>query len=341
MALYELTNSQINQLEATSFEVQKIKERQDLQRLIRDQIEVISPDTLIIAEEFGEWDDSRRRIDLLGIDTDANLVVIELKRTEDGGHMELQALRYAAMVSPLTFDKVVDVFDRYLNERDLAEGINAETEILNFLGWSEIDHDNFAQDVRIVLASAEFSKELTTSVMWLNERDLDIRCIRFKPYLFEEKVLLDVQQVIPLPEVASFQIQIREKKQKERQARAQGKDRSKYSILYNGSSVFEAFRKSGLGLNTVLLLEQFDLIDESVFTFLREDKSCGFQLIKKVDEITDNEKKYGKYRFKQEPEFFYKEDGFYVARNWGVNNANEFINKVKHRFPKISYEITD
>jgi hypothetical protein len=32
---------------------------------------------------------------------------MELKRTEDGGHMELQVIRYAAMVSKMTFDKVV------------------------------------------------------------------------------------------------------------------------------------------------------------------------------------------------------------------------------------------
>ncbi len=53
---------------------------------------MIAPDLLVVSEEFGEWDDSRRRIDLLAIDRDANLVVIELKRTEDGGHMELQAI---------------------------------------------------------------------------------------------------------------------------------------------------------------------------------------------------------------------------------------------------------
>ncbi|MEO6078609.1 MAG: hypothetical protein ABIQ86_02375 [Steroidobacteraceae bacterium] len=57
-------------------------------------VDVLSSDTLVVAEEFGEWDDSRRRIDLPGIDKNANLVVIELKRTEDGGHMELQAIRY-------------------------------------------------------------------------------------------------------------------------------------------------------------------------------------------------------------------------------------------------------
>lgn len=29
----------------------------------------------------------------------ANLVIIELKCTQDGGHMELHAIRYAAMVA--------------------------------------------------------------------------------------------------------------------------------------------------------------------------------------------------------------------------------------------------
>jgi hypothetical protein len=36
-----------------------------------------------------------------------SLVVVELKRTDDGGHMELQAVRYAAMVSSMTFDQLV------------------------------------------------------------------------------------------------------------------------------------------------------------------------------------------------------------------------------------------
>jgi hypothetical protein len=59
---------------------------------------------------------------------------------------------------------------------------DARTSILEFLGWEEPDEDRFAQDVRIVLASAEFSKELTTAVMWLNDRGLDIRCVRLKPH---------------------------------------------------------------------------------------------------------------------------------------------------------------
>ena len=63
-----------------------------------------------------------------------------------------------------------------------------------------------------VLVSANVSRELTTAVMWLNEKALDIRCVRVRPYAYESKTLIDVQQVIPLPETADYQVQVREKK---------------------------------------------------------------------------------------------------------------------------------
>lgn len=222
MPIYEITSERIREIPGTSFEAVGLRERGDLQRLLRSQIDIISPDTLVLAEEFGDWEDSKRRIDLLGLDKGANLVVIELKRTEDGGHMELQAIRYAAMVSTMTFQKVVDVYAGHL--RRLGQDSDAQASILEFLDWEEPDDGRFAQDVRIVLVSAEFSKELTTAVMWLNERDLDVRCIRIKPYADGGRVLADVQQVIPLPEAAEYQVQIREKEQKGRQDRAERYD---------------------------------------------------------------------------------------------------------------------
>ncbi len=192
-------------------------------------MEVIAPETLVISEEFGCWDDSRRRIDLLAVDKDANLVVIELKRTEDGGHMDLQAIRYAAMVSTMTFDRAVDVFEQYLNS--LGREDDASALLLEFLEWDEADEDRFAQEVRIVLASAEFSKEITTSVLWLNEHGLDIRCIRLRPYQDGDKLLLDVQQVIPLPEAEEYQVRIRDKVRLERVARTQSRDFTKYDVV--------------------------------------------------------------------------------------------------------------
>lgn len=217
MALYEITSEKLSEIPQTTFDQARLLERTDLQRLLRKQIDVILTETLVITEEFGEWDESKRRIDLLGLDKKANLVVIELKRTEDGGHMELQAIRYAAMVSKMTFEKAVGIYEGYLSKN----GVNtdARATILEFLEWEESREDLFAQNVRIVLVSANFSKEVTTAVLWLNERGLDIRCIRLTPYNDNGRVFLVVQQIIPLPEAAEYQIQIREKEQKERQER--------------------------------------------------------------------------------------------------------------------------
>ena len=220
MPIFELTKDAVVELPDTRFGDHGVGERGDLQRLLRDKIEVVAPDVLVVAEEFADWDESRRRIDLLGVDRDANLVVIELKRDESGGHMELQAIRYAAMVSTMTFERVVGVYQDYLDRRGL-DG-DAGERLLAFLGWDEADEERFAADVRIVLVSAEFSKEVTTAVLWLNERELDIRCVRLRPQTDGTRLFLEVQQIVPLPEASEYLVGVR---QKAAEARVAAKER--------------------------------------------------------------------------------------------------------------------
>lgn len=134
MPIYALTENELVPVAATSFSAENIHERRHIQQLLKANISVLDPGLMVIAEEFGDWIDSSRRIDLLCIDTDANLVVVELKRTEDGGHMELQALRYAAMISAMTFEQLVETYARYLNPGQ-PDHDDALTGILQFLGW--------------------------------------------------------------------------------------------------------------------------------------------------------------------------------------------------------------
>ena len=232
MPIYKIQDKQLIKLDETTFKDQDLKEI-DLQKMLKSQISAISPDTLIVSEEFSDWEDNRNRIDLLGIDKDASLVVIELKRTTDGGYMELQALRYAAMISALTFDKLVEIYGNYLskngNESDPEEGL------LDFLGWEDQREEEFAQDVRIVLASAEFSRELYTSVMWLNNLGLDIRCVRMNPYASRDGTFLDIQTVVPLPEAEEYQVRIREKTMKEREVRKRSRDTARFEVTTEGN----------------------------------------------------------------------------------------------------------
>ena len=223
MPLYEMTQQSFRPLSEASFAELKVRERGDLQRLLRSQIDVLGDDLYVLAEEFGDWDESKRRIDLLAIDPQANLVVIELKRTYDGGHMELQAIRYASMVSAMTFERAEQIHGEFLTGLG-QPAEEARTRMLTFLGWEEPDEEAFAPDVRIVLVSEDFGKELTTAVLWLREREVDIRCVRLRPYQDGEKRLIDVQQIIPLPEANEYQVQLRQKEQVGRKRRAERHD---------------------------------------------------------------------------------------------------------------------
>jgi hypothetical protein len=153
MAIYKFTKDALQPLTETELSVENILERKDLQRILRNQIQVLDSELMVVSEEFDQWVESSRRIDLLCIDKQANLVVVELKRTEDGGYMELQAIRYAAMISALTFAQLVDTHKRYL-EKTGKNPSEAEQALLSFLEWDEPDDDRFANAVRIVLASA-------------------------------------------------------------------------------------------------------------------------------------------------------------------------------------------
>lgn len=200
----------------------------------------IAPDLLIFAEEFSYWQDSSRRIDLLALDKDANIVVIELKRVEDGGHMELQAIRYAAMLSTIDFEQIVEAYEKLLSndevaaKRGIATSAEARQGLLKFLEAASTEDVSISSTPQIILIAPSFSKEITTTVLWLNERDLDIRCMEVKPYQIDDGRYLDIEQVLPLPAASDYMVQKREKAVKaERQASITRRGRSITTLVAN------------------------------------------------------------------------------------------------------------
>jgi hypothetical protein len=254
MAIYEMTPHRLKAVPKTTFAMAQVLEREDLQRLLRDQVEVVAPGVLLIGEEFEDFVGARRRIDLLGIDSSGRLVVIELKRTDDAGHAELQALRYAAMVSAMTLDQIVEQRERFAADRGLDE-VDSRSVVLGWIGGEELLGD----DVRIVLVAADFGLELTTSVLWLTQRhDLDITCVRAVPYQLDDRLLLNVEQVIPLPETASYQVSVRRKEAETRQASSSSgnRDYTKYQLFVDGVAQEPGSKQGTVKQAVALLMER-------------------------------------------------------------------------------------
>ena len=265
-----MTDTAISPVPTTTFGAAGVRERSDLQRLLREHVHIVAPETLIIAEEFGSWDASYRRIDLLGIDRDANLVVVELKRDDTGTHMELQALRYAAMVARMTFDQAVSAYEAYLARA--GAGRDPRADLLQFLDWEEPDEASFAQDVRIVLVAADFSRELMTSVMWLNERDLDVRCVQMQPYQLGDQLLLQVEQVIPLREASEYQVQVREKARRERAATSGTADWTAYDLTMAGETRTRLRKRRLVYLAVRHVIEQLGKAPEEIATVVKHSR---------------------------------------------------------------------
>lgn len=326
MPIYNISNNGLKRIHKSSFQSNGILEREHLQNYLRDQIEIIHPNTLVISEEFSEWKESKRRIDLLGIDKDANLVVIELKRTTTGDHMELQALRYASMISTMNFEKCISIFQKYLDQRGIDK--NAKDELMSFLEWEIPLEVDFASDVKIVLASADFSKELTTSVMWLITKGIDIKCVKLTPYNFNEEILIDVNQIIPLPEAESYFIKLKEKTVERQVAIQSSRDRTKY--FFNG-------KKLGKGrLVLEIVSEYLNQNPQSTFYELLNKFPPILQgstgVINKLDYIS---KKYAdsikQRHFIKENETLISSDKieFAVSTEWGIENIHNILKLAK------------
>lgn len=344
MTLYALDSDDISQIPRTTFGQKKLEEREHLQALLKRRPDIISPDTLIVAEEFSDWEDSRRRIDLLGLDRDTKLVVIELKRTEDGGFMDLQAVRYAAMISTMTFEKLTSIYERHLNDNGVKE--DARSRLLNFLDRDESDVIELDGDVRIVLASADFSKELTTSVLWLNDCGLDVRCVRMRPYDNGGKVLLDVQQIIPLPETVDYQIRIRERKQSERKA-VSTRDYSKFDVTIDGKTHQKQNKRQ---MMLLLVSAAFDRngTPQQIWNCLPfKGNLFEFNGLLSAEQVKERLMEDGMGNASQKFTRYFCDNPFqfdgktYVLSNQWATNTLETANKLASKFPELKITIRE
>ena len=200
----------LDKVAPTSFGQEGVLERSDLQRILRNQPEVLEEGLFIITEEFSNWEGSGRSIDLLGLDATGRLVVVELKRGETGEHMDLQAIRYAAMVSTITLRQAIDAHQAHLNKLGIKE--DAENRITAHL--ENIQGTRFASEKpRIILVSEGFSSELTTCALWLNESGLDVTCVRMQPHRSGTELLVETSQIIPLPEAEDYLVRVKEREE--------------------------------------------------------------------------------------------------------------------------------
>lgn len=223
------SNNNITKLEQRLFSDLGFKERDHLQEWIAKNPDVLGEELLIIQKEFQGFNDTNERLDLLALDKEGDIVVIENKLDDTGRDVVWQGLKYTSYCSTLTNEQIIKIYQDYLDVYE--NGGNANEKILEFLD-RETDEDLLLNnnDQRIFFVANNYRKEVTSTVLWLLDHDIQIRCFKATPYSLDEELFLQIEQIIPLPETTDFVI---DAKQKEKEKKAQSKkvEQSKSELI--------------------------------------------------------------------------------------------------------------
>lgn len=191
------------------------REREHLQEWLAANPEVLGEEMLIIQKEFDGFDETRERLDLLALDKQGHLVIIENKLDDSGRDVVWQALKYASYCAGLTKNQIVDIYQQYLDK--YVPGHSAQLRLSEFFVDAEFDDLalNPGTEQRIIFVAANFRREVTSTALWLMEHRIRIQCIKAVPYAMGDKLLLKLDQIIPVKEAEEYMIGISEKKQQE------------------------------------------------------------------------------------------------------------------------------
>ena len=215
----EVSENRLVPLEKRRFADLNLRERDHLQEWIADKPDALGEKLLIVQKEFAGFADTNERLDLLAMDKDGQLVVIENKLDDSGRDVVWEGLKYVAYCSTLKKAEIVKIYQDYLDKWSDRE--NAVVNLCDFLGAEDIDDMvlNEGNNQRLILVAANFRKEVTATVLWLIGHGIRVQCFRTSPYSLGEEILVDLQQIIPVPEAADYMIGMVKKESEEKSSK--------------------------------------------------------------------------------------------------------------------------
>ena len=243
MYIIDKENNSLVRVEKCSFSDLGMSERYNLQEWIAKEPSSLGEELLIIQKEFDGFSDTRERLDLLALDKLGNLVIIENKLDDSGRDVTWQAIKYASYCSSLTKQDIIEIYQRYL-----GASASAEEMLSDFFDGKDLSdvEINVGNSQRIFLVAANFRKEVTSSVMWLLNFNMRIKCFKVTPFKYNDQVLLEFDQIIPIKEADEYTIKVATKNQSE--AQSSDAKRIRYNNRMNFWAEFVEYNKKHSGL---------------------------------------------------------------------------------------------
>lgn len=157
----------------TSLNITRLSSEQQLEEMIVRDSRILSSEWMLIGRQERTADGGR--IDLLAIAPDGSLVLIELKRDRTPREIVAQALDYAAWVSGLTADRILQIYQRFTG------GGNLDADFQKHFGVP-LDEETLNQSHQIILVASDLDPSTERIVAYLNARDIAINVLFFQVF---------------------------------------------------------------------------------------------------------------------------------------------------------------
>lgn len=206
--LFTVSGQKATPVTQTWLAAEDLQERRDLQEWVIAHPQVLGESVLVVTAEFDRWADSdgvpaKDRLDVLGLDATGRLVVVELKRGTADRDVHLQAITYAALVSRFDLHTLAQAHHRFRTGR--GETVTVDECRQRLLDHVDGEWDpEVLQRPRLVIIAGDFPKQVTHTVVWLSEMNLDIDLVQVSLWKVEGNLVAGFAKVYPTPEVEEF-----------------------------------------------------------------------------------------------------------------------------------------
>jgi hypothetical protein len=133
------------------------------------------------------YDDRHKYPDLMGIDSEGNVIIVELKKGKTPREVVAQILEYAAWAENLTYDQLNNITMKYFDCKQEYLGLEL-SEIHREIFYPDSENDVevlFNQRLRLYIIAEEISTTVKDVVNYLNNNGIDVNCFKYDVFSAE------------------------------------------------------------------------------------------------------------------------------------------------------------
>lgn len=191
----------------------------DFESLIVANPSLAGEELLVLGRQLKEFQEDDKRLDVLAVDRNGEIVLIELKVDEDFGVTDLQALAYAAAYANKTGEHFVATLVGWMKRNGTPDATveGAKKTLTEFLGLDDFSDWEPSQHVRIKLIAPNFPRRVLATVKWLGDLyGMRIEAIRARLFDAGADLQCSFERVLPLPGAEEFDLTVREREKRKR-----------------------------------------------------------------------------------------------------------------------------